>query len=95
MRPDIHPEYHQKAKIACACGNIVTVGSTSAEISVEVCRACHPFYTGKQKLLDAAGRLERFKKRAESKTAVASVRKGKKAKKVVRAAKKKQKEAAQ
>ncbi|MBI2483662.1 50S ribosomal protein L31 [Candidatus Uhrbacteria bacterium] len=95
MKQDIHPEYHQNAKISCACGNEVTVGATIEEISVEVCRVCHPFYTGKQKLLDAAGRLERFKKRAESKTAIASVRKGKKAKNVVRAAKRKQKEAAE
>jgi len=94
MKPDIHPEYHQKAKITCACGSALVVGSTVAETSVEVCRACHPFYTGKQKLLDMAGRLERFKKRAESKVALAGVRKGKKAKKVVRATRKKQKETA-
>lgn len=95
MKSNIHPEYHQNAKIVCACGNALTIGSTLAEISVEVCRVCHPFYTGKQKLLDAAGRLERFKKRSASKATVASVRKGKKAKKVVRAARKKQQETTQ
>lgn len=62
MKKDIHPTYHPKAKAVCACGNTFTVGSTQQEISVEICSACHPFYTGKEKLIDTAGRVERFRK---------------------------------
>ncbi|MFA5386150.1 MAG: 50S ribosomal protein L31 [Candidatus Paceibacterota bacterium] len=72
MKKDIHPEYHPKAKVSCACGNTFTVGSTKPEIQVEICYACHPFYTGKNVLLDTAGRAERFKSRkakAKPKTA--------------------------
>lgn len=59
----------------------MTIGSTQEEILVELCSACHPFFTGKQKLIDTEGRVDKFKKRAERKTEVASVRKGKKVKK--------------
>lgn len=59
---EAHPKYYPKAKIICACGNIMTVGSTVEEMHVEICSKCHPFYTGKQKLVDASGRLERYKK---------------------------------
>lgn len=62
MRPDIHPEYNV-IKAACACGNEVEIGSVEKEIKVEICSACHPFFTGKQKLMDTAGRIEKFKKR--------------------------------
>ena len=62
MKPDIHPEY-KESKITCACGNVVETRSTVPNIHVEICSNCHPFYTGKQKLVDAAGRVERFKKR--------------------------------
>ena len=62
MKKDIHPEYHKDAKIICACGNTMTIGSTVKEIQVEICSACHPFYTGKEKLIDTAGRVDRFKK---------------------------------
>ncbi len=62
MKSDIHPEYAE-ATIKCACGNIFTVGSTKKEISVEICSHCHPFFTGKQKLVDTAGRIERFRKK--------------------------------
>lgn len=62
MKEDIHPEYHQ-AKVTCACGNSWTVGSTEEEIRVDVCSECHPFFTGKQKLVDTAGRVEKFKKK--------------------------------
>lgn len=62
MKKEIHPKYHPKAKIVCTCGNVMTVGSTVPEMRVEVCSKCHPFYTGKQKLIDASGRLERYKK---------------------------------
>lgn len=64
MKAQGHPTYYPKAKVICACGNTFTTGSTVEEIHVEICSACHPFFTGKQKLLDAAGRVDRFKKRA-------------------------------
>jgi len=62
MKEGIHPEY-KAATISCACGNVIETHSTVAKIHVEICSNCHPFYTGKQKLMDAAGRVERFKKR--------------------------------
>lgn len=88
MKPKIHPEYIADAKVICACGNTFTVGSTLKEIHVEVCNACHPFYTGKQKLVDTARRVEKFQERTAKKTAVAAGRKGRKAKNVARTAKK-------
>jgi large subunit ribosomal protein L31 len=60
MKKDIHPEYY-KTKVHCACGSEFETGSTLKEISVEICSQCHPFFTGKQKLIDTAGRVERFK----------------------------------
>jgi len=63
MKKDIHPKYHQKAKVTCACGNIFEVGSTKEKIEVEICSACHPFYTGQEKVIDTAGRVEKFKAR--------------------------------
>ena len=60
MKKDIHPEYH-KAKVHCACGHEFETGSTMKEIKVEICSKCHPFFTGKQKLIDSAGRVERFR----------------------------------
>jgi large subunit ribosomal protein L31 len=68
MKKDIHPLYYPKTKVSCACGNSFTVGSTKEEIAVEICSACHPFYTGKEKLIDTAGRVDRFKKRTAKKT---------------------------
>ena len=62
MKADIHPEYH-KIKAKCACGNEVELGSVSETIEVEICSACHPFYTGQQKLMDTAGRVDQFRKR--------------------------------
>ncbi len=62
MKKGIHPEYID-SKITCLCGNVIETRSTQAEISVEICSSCHPFYTGKQKLVDTAGRVERFQKR--------------------------------
>ncbi len=89
MKSDIHPEYHEKATIACACGHTQTVGSTTPHISVEICSTCHPFYTGKQKLIDVAGRVDKFKKRASKKETTSTERKGKKVKKAAEKAKKK------
>ena len=62
MKPGIHPEY-KPAQISCACGNVIETRSTREQISVEICSHCHPFYTGKQKLVDTAGRVERFKRK--------------------------------
>jgi large subunit ribosomal protein L31 len=64
MKSDIHPKY-QQTTITCACGNVVEVGSTKTDIRVEICSQCHPFFTGKQKLIDTAGRIERFRKKYE------------------------------
>ncbi len=64
MKDGIHPEY-KPATIICACGNRVDTMSTQDEIHVEICSVCHPFYTGKQKLVDTAGRVDRFKKKYE------------------------------
>ncbi len=63
MRPDIHPPY-EPAHVKCSCGAEFTTRATVSELSVDVCSECHPFYTGKQKLMDSGGRVERFRKRA-------------------------------
>ncbi len=68
MKNDIHPEY-RKAVVSCVCGNTFETRSTMGNIHVEICSACHPYYTGKQKLLDSAGRVERFNKKYAKKTA--------------------------
>jgi len=62
MKANIHPEYGE-AVVRCACGETFTTGSTKKEIRVEICSKCHPFFTGKQKLVDTGGRVERFRKR--------------------------------
>jgi large subunit ribosomal protein L31 len=62
MKEKIHPKY-EIAKITCACGNIIETRSTARDIKVEICSACHPFFTGKQKLVDTAGRIERFRRK--------------------------------
>ena len=62
MKSGIHPEYNL-TKITCVCGNVIETRSTVKDIHVEICSACHPFYTGKQKLVDTAGRIDRFNKR--------------------------------
>jgi large subunit ribosomal protein L31 len=67
MKEKIHPQYFQ-AKVVCSCGNTFTVGSTKKEIHVELCSKCHPFYTGEHRLVDTAGRVERFKRRYEKKS---------------------------
>lgn len=64
MKKDIHPKYYPEASIKCACGNILKVGSTKENLEVEICSHCHPFFSGKEKLIDTAGRVERFKTRA-------------------------------
>lgn len=62
MREGIHPNY-QPVKVTCACGNVIDTCSTKENITIAICSACHPFFTGKQKLVDMAGRVERFKQR--------------------------------
>ena len=64
MKKDIHPKYDLKTKATCACGAIFEVGSTMPSIAMEICSQCHPFYSGNEKIIDTAGRVERFKKRA-------------------------------
>lgn len=63
MKTDIHPKYFPVAQVKCACGNKFTIGSTKPELQVEICYHCHPFYTGKEKLIDTAGKVEKFKAR--------------------------------
>ena len=64
MKKDIHPKYNNASAAKCACGATLIVGSTSDNIEVEICSQCHPFFTGNEKVLDVAGRVDRFKKRA-------------------------------
>lgn len=63
MKKEIHPQYHSNAVITCACGNKIKTGSTAESIHVEICSACHPFFTGAKKIIDTAGRVEKFKAR--------------------------------
>ena len=65
MKQDIHPEYHPDAQVICACGNTWTVGSTVPVIRTDVCSACHPFFTGEQRIVDTAGQVDRYQKRLE------------------------------
>lgn len=66
MKAKIHPKYHSKANVKCNCGETFEVGSTLEEIKVEVCAACHPFYTGKTNLIDSAGRVDKFEARRKA-----------------------------
>ena len=68
MKQNLHPEYHE-VNVHCACGETGTTRSTKKELRLEICSKCHPFFTGKQKLVDSAGRVERFRKRYEKKPA--------------------------
>ena len=88
MKQDIHPQYNTDTKVTCACGNVFTTGSTMKEIRVELCSQCHPFYTGKQKFVDTARRVEKFQEKMDKVSAVAAIRKGKKVKKAAAAKKK-------
>lgn len=63
MKAKIHPKWHEKAQVKCACGNTFTIGATMPEIQVEVCSECHPFYTGQMKYVDTAGRVDAFKEK--------------------------------
>lgn len=66
VKTDTHPTYFPEAKVTCVCGRSFTVGSTEEKLEVEICSACHPFYTGNEKILDTAGRVEKFKARTSS-----------------------------
>jgi len=63
MKEKIHPKYYPEAVVKCSCGETFTTGSVKPELKVEICSKCHPFYTGKQKVLDTGGRVDKFKKR--------------------------------
>jgi large subunit ribosomal protein L31 len=91
MKKAIHPEYHEDATVVCACGHKATVGSTVKELRVELCSACHPFYTGKQKMVDTARRIEKFAERTGKQESVASTQGNKKAKLAKRTAQKAEK----
>jgi large subunit ribosomal protein L31 len=68
VKAKIHPKYYDNAKVTCSCGNSFTTGSTQPEVKVEICSNCHPFYTGKQRIVDTMGRVERFEKRYGAKS---------------------------
>jgi large subunit ribosomal protein L31 len=63
MKEKIHPTYYHQASVTCVCGNTFQTGSTQKEVRVDICSNCHPFYTGKQKLMDTEGRIDRFRKK--------------------------------
>ena len=92
MKKDIHPKYYNDCQVSCVCGHTFTTGATVPEIKVELCSQCHPFYTGKQKLVDTARRVEKFSAKKEASKKVAAVRHGKKAKNEVRAKERAKKE---
>ncbi len=70
MKKKIHPKYNSDVEVKCACGSTFKVGSTAEKIDIEICNKCHPFYTGKEKLVDSTGRVDRFKKRMEKSSAM-------------------------
>ncbi len=92
MKKDIHPKYHEKAKVSCSCGNSFIIGSTKEELKIELCSMCHPFYTGKQKLVDTARRVEKFQAKMEKKKKIAPTRRGKKVKRAAQAKERAKKE---
>ena len=67
MKKNIHPQYHNNAAVRCACGNIFKTGSTREQVETEICSRCHPFYTGKEKIIDKMGQVEKFRKRLSKK----------------------------
>lgn len=73
MKKGIHPKYNASITATCACGNTFTTGGTTNEINVEICSKCHPFWTGQENVLDTAGRVDRFKKRASKSVATKKV----------------------
>lgn len=84
MKKDIHPKYYPETKVSCSCGNSFISGSTLPELKTEICSACHPFYTGKQKLLDSARRVEKFHAKVEAKSKTTATHKNKRAKRAAK-----------
>lgn len=87
MKTAIHPTYNSEVTVTCACGNSFVTGSTKDQIIIELCSNCHPFYTGKQKLVDTARRVDRFQKIVAQKEDAAKGKKGRTAKRVARSTK--------
>ncbi len=83
MKPEIHPKYYPNARVVCACGHTWTTGATQPEIRVDVCSNCHPFYTGEQRIVDTAGRVDRFRMRLAQKREEKSPKKERKQKVMV------------
>lgn len=81
MKKSIHPQWHQEARVVCACGNTFTIGSTLPQFHVEVCSKCHPFYTGEQRFIDILGRVEKFQQKTTQAQKYAPILAAKKAKK--------------
>ncbi len=79
MKKGIHPTYHKDATVTCACGAVLTAGSTVKAMATEICAHCHPFYTGKKKVVDTTGRVDRFKKMAERSATMQAAKTAKKA----------------
>jgi large subunit ribosomal protein L31 len=75
MKKSIHPKYYNNCRVTCACGNTFTIGSTKEFLEVEICSKCHPFYTGKEKIVDTMGRVEKFRKRLAKKAEMTKKRK--------------------
>ena len=75
MKKNIHPKYNENTKVSCACGNNFTLGSTKDSIETEICSKCHPFYTGNEKIIDTAGRVEKFKQRLAKKQTLSKPKK--------------------
>lgn len=92
MKKDIHPEYYSNTKVICACSNSFITGSTQKEIKTDLCSVCHPFFTGKQKLVDTARRVEKFEARIKAQKEIAPTKKGKKVKRAAKKAAKIEKE---
>jgi len=78
MKKEIHPQFFEVTTITCTCGNVIETGSTIENLHVEICSACHPFYTGQEKLIDTEGRVERFEKRIKHASKVSEVKAQKK-----------------
>ena len=78
MKPEIHPKYYTNARVMCACGHTWTTGATQPDIRVDLCSNCHPYYTGEQRIVDTAGRVDRFKMRLAQKREVKKVEKPRK-----------------
>jgi len=89
MKKDIHPKYN-KTKVRCACGAVFEIGSTKENLETEICFKCHPFYTGKEKIIDSAGQVEKFKKKLEKKTESLEKKKEKRATRKLKKEKSKQ-----